>query len=112
MLEALLLAERAEKLQKISDILRGGVHARVEVGLDLEELRELFVISVQQIVEDGVSHEHDFDVQGDGLRAQALRCDEPQALPQLFDKDLATAQGALEPIPAQETPQNVFNGEH
>ena len=84
---------------------------RVELGVDLEDLRELRVLGGQLLVHAGLADQHDLEVERDrlGLQRADLRA---RRLVELADLQAAALQRALELRPHARLAQDVEAAQH
>jgi len=83
-------------------------HILVEVRLDLEDLRELRIVDVQQVIEPpGPDHDH-LHPDRDRLRAQGGDGHEAQLLAQVLDGQLFRPKDPLEGVPGHELTEQLL----
>ena len=97
--EALALCAGADEAGVAEDVLHGAVNLVVEIGLDLEYLPELLIVSGQQEVRHGVTGNDELDLEGDRLGPQALRCEEAELLDGVLEANFLGANHALKAFP-------------
>ncbi len=76
-------------------ILRGAFHLYIKVGLDLEQLAEVFVIVVEQVVEVGAADHDHIQIERDRLGAQGGHSDQAVVLGHVLNADLPGFQDPL-----------------
>lgn len=83
------------------------IHARFEVHRHLEQFPEVRVELIQQVVEEPVADQHDFDVQRNRLGIERHRADQAERLPDGFDPNRVRAQRTLEAFPRKRLEQHA-----
>jgi len=90
---------------------RLAIGLKVEVCLDLEDLGEVLVVGEQELVPDRIAEQDHLAVERDGLRLQRLGGEQPVALRQILDADLAVTDGALETLVHVRVAEHVLDVE-
>ena len=90
-----MAGDRADQAGVKQGRLRGALNPIVEIGGDLEQIREFIVVGAERVIEIGRANQHDLDIERDRFGSKRDRACHAQQLLQAFDANLAGVQRAL-----------------